>query len=176
MCTVALLLRAAQAGLKPGDAGPRAIDTTFVEFFNGLCILGFMCSCQSTVFPVRSARSCCAENGRYHLFDCRVSASAAYHRLMCRCLKRLVVQVYSEMEDKSLRSFHTVTRYNYGIAFLLFAIIGCVHDVRLTSGRVCMWRRRQQKTRLHWLRCGRSRLLTPTLPSWDDPPHARLST
>ena len=48
-CSFALLLRACQAGIAPTA---KAVDTTFENFFNGLCIIGFMLSSQATVFPV----------------------------------------------------------------------------------------------------------------------------
>ncbi len=53
LSSIAMLLRACERGFASGPSGVHAIDTSFVNFFNGLCILGFMCSCQATAFPVR---------------------------------------------------------------------------------------------------------------------------
>ncbi len=49
---VSILIRACQHPIASGDSAALAVDTTFTDFFNGLCIIGFAFCGQTAVFPV----------------------------------------------------------------------------------------------------------------------------
>ena len=148
--SVALLLRACQHSVASGDQGAKGLDTTFTNFFNGLCIIGFAMCNQTAVFPVRGFASVAQESqasrvSRVSQVSQRVpsvpanvaksvativvsgvavSVAVSVAVTACACHSQ---QVFTEMKQKTLPKFKEVSSITFCVAFCIYGLAGCVH-------------------------------------------------